>query len=65
MAKNVSQDVSALTPDSDAWSRFERAVDAAVNSGPKHKVSENAGVDKKALPLSKGRSEAKSKKDHS
>lgn len=26
--------------DNDAWSRFERAVDAAVKSGPKHKAGE-------------------------
>jgi hypothetical protein len=23
----------------DAWSRFERAVDAAIKSGPKHRVA--------------------------
>ncbi|GLI92619.1 hypothetical protein LMG27198_16110 [Methylocystis echinoides] len=38
-----------------AWSRFERAVDAAVKGGPKHKVAPTAGVDKKTRPASKGR----------
>ena len=31
----------------DAWTRFERAVDAAVKSGPKHKTK-NAAKKKKA-----------------
>jgi hypothetical protein len=35
----------AVTPetDSDSWERFERAVDAAVKSGPKHKKREPEG----------------------
>lgn len=40
--------------DSDGWARFERAVDAAVKSGPKHKVSAPP-VNKKERPASKGR----------
>jgi hypothetical protein len=35
-----------------AWSRFERAVDAAIKGGPKHRP---APVNKKARPTSKGR----------
>jgi len=34
------QDVKPSEPDSehpDGWDRFERAVDAAIKSGPKHK----------------------------
>jgi hypothetical protein len=38
--------------DKEAWARFERAVDAAVKSGPKHKVS--TPVSKKERPASKG-----------
>jgi hypothetical protein len=37
--------------DSDAWARFERAVDAAVKSGPRHKITPKA----KERPASKGR----------
>ncbi len=33
------------------WARFERAVDAAVKSGPKHKITPKA----KERPASKGR----------
>jgi hypothetical protein len=29
----------ARNQDADAWQRFERAVDAAVKSGPRHRVS--------------------------
>lgn len=35
----------------EAWSRFERAVDAAVKSGPKHQV----GTKTKERPASTGR----------
>jgi hypothetical protein len=35
----------------DAWERFERAVDAAVKSGPKHRITPKA----KERPASKGR----------
>jgi hypothetical protein len=35
----------------DAWSRFERAVDAAIRSGPKHRTAAKA----KTRPASKGR----------
>jgi hypothetical protein len=38
---------------SDAWERFERAVDAAVKSGPQHR--QRANVDLKERPASKGR----------
>lgn len=40
--------------DPEAWARFERAVDAAVKSGPKHKASP-AAVNRKERPASKGR----------
>lgn len=35
----------------DGWQRFERAVDAAVKSGPKHRVAPKP----KTRPASKGR----------
>jgi len=35
----------------DAWERFERAVDAAVKSGPVHRITSKA----KERPASKGR----------
>jgi hypothetical protein len=35
----------------DAWERFERAVDAAVKSGPKHRITSKA----KERPASKAR----------
>lgn len=38
----------------DGWSRFERAVDAAVKGGPRHKAAPMA-VSKKERPASKGR----------
>jgi len=41
--------------DESAWSRFERAVDAAVKGGPKHKIAPPPSVSKKARPASKGR----------
>ena len=45
MAK--SKESSSVIPDSEneenAWARFERAVDAAVKSGPKHKKREPEG----------------------
>lgn len=31
----------------DAWERFERAVDAAVKGGPKHKVKGDASAPKR------------------
>jgi hypothetical protein len=36
-----------------AWARFERAVDAAVKGGPKHKIP---GDEKKPLSKKRGRS---------
>ena len=50
----MSKDANKNDADN-AWTRFERAVDAAVKSGPKHKTAAPAGVDKKARPASKGR----------
>lgn len=54
-----SSKVKTVSPDSgdeikEGWSRFERAVDAAVKSGPKHKVTPLA-ANKKERPASKGR----------
>lgn len=46
MAKE-RRDAIELRPD--GWQRFERAVDAAVKGGPKHRLSP------KARPASKGR----------
>lgn len=47
---------------SDSWSQFERAVDAAVKSGPRHKKSNSSRkgtsrplVKAKERPASKGR----------
>jgi hypothetical protein len=37
----------------DAWERFERAVDAAVKGGPKHRQRPND--ERKGRPASKGR----------
>jgi len=36
---------------SDGWQRFERAVDAAVKSGPKHRSAQKP----KERPMGKGR----------
>jgi hypothetical protein len=52
MARNQKETTEGN--DADAWSRFERAVDAAVKSGPKHKPAPE-GVNKKERPASKGR----------
>jgi hypothetical protein len=38
MAKLPSESPGKLELYPDAWDRFERAVDAAVKSGPKHKI---------------------------
>jgi hypothetical protein len=43
--------LSIANPRDDGWARFERAVDAAVKGGPKHKVTPKA----KERPASKGR----------
>lgn len=48
-----SDDKTSLSS-SDVWSRFERAVDAAIKSGPKHKIAPKP-VSKKERPASKGR----------
>jgi hypothetical protein len=45
MAK-ASQKENELHPD--AWERFERAVDAAIKSGPKHKVKKKKAKKKKS-----------------
>jgi hypothetical protein len=37
---------------SDAWKRFERAVDAAIKSGPKHRVAKKTAT-KKSKPKKK------------
>lgn len=34
--------------DAEGWARFERAVDAAVKSGPKHRVSQKDGASERA-----------------
>ena len=39
MAKSPIGGASSDEPQVDLWARFERAVDAAVKGGPKHKVS--------------------------
>jgi hypothetical protein len=35
-------DTAAETEDMKEWSRFERAVDAAVKSGPKHRAAKES-----------------------
>lgn len=45
MRKNPHKDVTAKGGDDllpDAWDRFERAVDAAVKSGPQHRAPINS-----------------------
>jgi hypothetical protein len=54
MSGNQSNDADEKRAPQDAWSRFERAVDAAVKGGPKHKVAPQP-ANKKARPASKGR----------
>ena len=46
-----AKDDLEIVPDS--WERFERAVDAAVKSGPKHR--QRPKIDRKERPASKGR----------
>jgi hypothetical protein len=43
--KDSEKGIGATDPgfDPDSWRRFERAVDAAVKSGPKHKKREPEG----------------------
>jgi hypothetical protein len=41
------QKTPAVLPEDEAWARFERAVDAAVKSGPKHKVKDDASAPKR------------------
>lgn len=50
----MDKDANKIDKD-DAWARFERAVDAAVKSGPKHKLAAPKGASKKERPASKGR----------
>lgn len=50
-AAGKAKDDLEIVPD--AWERFERAVDAAVKSGPKHR--QRPKVDRKERPSSKGR----------
>jgi hypothetical protein len=51
MAKSpkLKNDEIELQP-ADAWKRFERAVDAAIKSGPKHWVAKKKTVAKKSKP---------------
>jgi hypothetical protein len=37
----------------DAWQRFERAVDAAIKSGPKHRVAKKKTVTAKRQKVAK------------
>ncbi|CCJ06876.1 Hypothetical protein BN69_1425 [Methylocystis sp. SC2] len=50
ITKSLGRDAA----DESAWSRFERAVDAAVKGGPKHKIAPPPSGNK-ARPASKGR----------
>jgi len=45
MKKGKPNRVVELEPD--AWDRFERAVDAAIKSGPKHRVAKKKKTAKK------------------
>lgn len=52
--KDSALKTEAPLPLVEAWSRFERAVDAAVKSGPKHRMAPRP-ANKKERPASKGR----------
>ena len=39
----------------DAWGRFEHAVDAAVKSGPKHRMAPKPHKPKKPVPEANGK----------
>ncbi len=54
MSFTKKQSEEAESFNKDGWSRFERAVDAAVKGGPKHKLAP-AVISKKERPASKGR----------
>jgi hypothetical protein len=49
--KNTDKPGDSTAAEKESWSRFERAVDAAVKSGPIHKDA----VKSKERPASKGR----------
>ncbi|BDV35685.1 hypothetical protein SS37A_32140 [Methylocystis iwaonis] len=61
MPGNHKKEPVGVGDEPEAWSRFERAVDAAVKSGPKRNPAPQP-VNKKARPASKGRVH-KGKKD--
>lgn len=52
MAKSVSSTKPVKTKDvelrPDGWERFEKAVDAAVKAGPKHRAANKSRVAKRA-----------------
>ncbi len=45
----------------DGWARFERAVDAAVKSGPKHKLKAKAKQSSSDVPSGADKSKRRSK----
>ena len=45
LQKDASKDIELLP---NGWARFARAVDAAIESGPKHRVVKKAKAKKKA-----------------
>jgi hypothetical protein len=51
MAKKQPEQMAELELNPDGWERFERAVDAAVKSGPKHR--QRTHVERKERPASK------------
>jgi hypothetical protein len=53
MAGGKDKAVAPMNEESEEWSRFERAVDAAVKSGPKHRQAPRDA--RKEGPPSKGR----------
>jgi hypothetical protein len=53
MAKLPQGDRSTSELHSDAWERFERAVDAAIKSGPKHRMKGKKSPKKKKKAGSK------------
>jgi len=51
MPKPHAKEQDTGTNEAQGWARFERAVDAAVKSGPKHKSAQKP----KERPATKGR----------
>jgi hypothetical protein len=55
MAKSDPKKEKELELRSDGWERFDRAVTAAVKSGPKHRTKPKAKSKRASKPKSKSR----------